>query len=284
MGPVSAIDGHLVRAHFSAHADDYDRYALVQKRVVTRLAANLAGSVTLSGLVLDVGTGTGALAAELGGAQPGRRLVLSDIAHSMTLAAARRLSGTLSCDGDAKKLPFLNNTFNAVVSSSVYQWVEDLPAAFAEVTRVLRPGGCFALALFGEQTLFELRDAHRRAVAACGSERDSHVQNFPAVAEVAAALAGAGFACRVLDSYAEVDWHPDVPALLRQLKQIGAGNAAAQRPRGLASRQIMQAMLEHYERHHRQPQGIPATYQVVWAIADKLTRCQAGAPAAGASI
>jgi malonyl-CoA O-methyltransferase len=269
MGPVSAIDGHLLRAHFSAHAGEYDRFALVQKRVVTHLAARLTGSVPLHGLVLDVGTGTGALAAELGGAQPGRRFVLTDIAHGMTRAAAQRLSGTLPCDGDARQLPFTNNAFSAVVSSSVYQWVDDLPGAFAEVARVLRPGGCFAVALFGDQTLAELRDAHRRAVVACGGERSSHVQNFPTVAEVTAALTGAGLACRDLASYTDIDWHADVPALLRQLKQIGAGNAAAQRPRGLASRQVMQHMVESYERLHRQPQGIPATYQVVWAIAGK---------------
>jgi len=269
VGPVSAIDGHLLRAHFSAHAGEYDRYALVQKRVVGQLAAHLPGNGLLHGLVLDVGTGTGALAAELGGMQPGLRFVLTDIAHGMTRAAAQRLPGTLPCDGDARKLPFGNQVFAGVVSSSVYQWVDDLPAAFAEVFRVLRPGGWFALALFGEQTLFELRDAHRRAMAACGGGRSSHVQSFPAAAEVAAALAGAGFASRDLASYTEIDWHADVPALLRQIKQIGAGNAAAERPKGLASRQVMQRMMELYELHHRQAQGIPATYEVVRAIVAK---------------
>lgn len=269
MGPVNPIDGRLLRTHFSTHAGDYDRYALVQKRVVGHLAALLATSVALRGLVLDVGTGTGALSATLGGAQPGRTFVLTDIAHGMTRAAAQRLPGTLACDGDARKLPFVNEGFEAVISSNVYQWVDDLPAAFREVSRVLRPGGCFAVALFGEQTLHELRDAHRQAVRECGSPHPSHVQSFPAATEVAAALEEAGLVCTNFSSFPEIDWHADVPTLLRQLKQIGAANAAVGQPKGLAPRQVMQRMIALYDRAHRQSHGIPASYEVVCAIAKK---------------
>lgn len=270
MGPVSAIDGRLLRTHFSAHAGEYDRYAAVQKRVVSELAARLVDSGPLHGLVLDIGTGTGALAAALGGPGSGCNFVLTDLAHGMTRAAAQRLPGTLPCDGDARKLPFVNEGFTTVVSSNVYQWVDDLPAAFQEVSRVLRPGGRFAVALFGERTLFELRDAHRQAVDECGGGHVSHVQSFPTAGEVAAALSTAGLACRHFTAYPEIDWHPSVPALLRQLKQIGASNAAADRPKGLASRQVMQKMVTLYEESHRRQQGIPATYEVVCAVAVKI--------------
>jgi malonyl-CoA O-methyltransferase len=270
MGPVRAIDGRLLRTHFSTHAGDYDSYAWVQKRVVATLAARLAVTGPLNGLVLDIGTGTGALAAELGGDKAGRGFVLTDIAHGMTLAAAHRLPCTLACDGDAIKLPFLNKSFDAVVSSNVYQWVADLPAAFCEVARVLRPGCRFAVALFGERTLFELRDAHRLAVAEFGGAHFSHVQTFPSAAEVAGALESAGLVCRDFACFPEIDWHPDVPTLLRQLKHIGASNAAADRPKGLASRQVMQRMITLYNNMHRRPEGLPATYEVVCAIAEKL--------------
>ncbi len=270
MGPVNALNNQLVRSHFSAHAGDYDRYAAVQKRVVTHLVARLAeagGADT--GPLLDIGTGTGALAAALDDCLPCRPLVLLDLAHGMTCTAAARLPGSLACDGDARHLPFRADSFATVVSSSVYQWLDDLPGAFAEVARVLRPGGCFAVALFGERTLIELRSAHRQAAAECASPHGSHVQNFPAADEVADALARAGLVCRDFASFPELDWHPDVPTLLRRLKQIGAGNAAADRPKGLASRRVMQRMLEIYEAGHRQLQGIPATYEVVCALACK---------------
>ncbi|NJC88600.1 MAG: methyltransferase domain-containing protein [Desulfuromonas sp.] len=269
MGPVSAIDGRLLRTHFSRHADDYDRYAAVQKRVVAQLAARLAACGQLTGLVLDVGTGTGALALELGGVTADRRFVLTDLAHGMTRAAAQRLPGAMACDGDARRFPFADESFTAVVSSSVYQWVDDLPNAFREVSRVLHPGGRFAVALFGERTLHELRTAHRQAVVECNSGHPSHAQNFPSPSEVTLALDAAGLILRDFACSAEIDWHPDVPALLRQLKQIGASNAAAERPHGLASRRVMQRMLEIYEAGYRLAEGIPATYEVVCAIAEK---------------
>lgn len=270
MGPVSAIDGHLVRTHFSAHAGDYDRYAVVQKQVVSDLAARLVASGPLSGLVLDIGTGTGALAAELGGSGSDCNFVLTDLAHGMTRAAAQRLPGTLPCDGDAMKLPFVNEVFTTVASSNVYQWIEDLPAAFREVSRVLCSGGRFAVALFGERTLFELRNAHRQAVTACDIDHPSHVQSFPSAAEVAAALDSAGFTRCDFTNFLKIEWHPDVPTLLRQLKRIGASNAAVDRPRGLASRQVMQKMMTIYEESHRRQHGIPATYEVVCAVAAKV--------------
>jgi malonyl-CoA O-methyltransferase len=67
----------------------------------------------------------------------------------------------------------------------------------------------------------------------------------------------------------EVEYHPDVPDLLRQLKRIGASNAAADRPRGLASRRVMQLMTKHYEATYRCAAGLPASYEVIVALAGK---------------
>jgi malonyl-CoA O-methyltransferase len=269
MATSKAIDSLMMRGNFSSHAGSYDCYASVQKRVVDCLGRRMAGLVPGNGLVLDVGTGTGALAAELIRAEPQRQLVVMDIARGMTRQAVQKLPGVFACDADARRLPFASGTFAGVVSSSVYQWVDCLPAAFAEVARVLRPGGFFALALFGEQTLHELRAAHRRAVTRHGSNRPSHVLDFPSRNEVAEALGAARLSCCDLTSAMEVEYHPSVPDLLRQLKRIGAGNASADRPRGLASRRVMQSMTKHYEAIHRCAAGLPASYEVIIALAVK---------------
>ncbi len=161
------------------------------------------------------------------------------------------------------------DSFATIVSSSVYQWVDCLPSAFSEITRVLEPGGIFALALFGEKTLFELRSSHRQAILEHDGRRSSHVQSFPTPGEVSAALTSAGLSCRDLCSSMEVEYHVDVPELLRQLKQIGASNAASDRPRGLASRRVMQSMMKIYENNYRSVGGLPASYEVIVAVAEK---------------
>ncbi len=267
--PTRAIDSQCMRGNFSKHAADYDNHASVQKRVVEHLCQYLLPLSLKAGAILDVGTGTGSLAAAVTDRWPEHPLVLMDIAHGMTNAAAQRLSTATACDADARQLPFADRTFTAILSSSVYQWVDGLPAAFTEVCRVLQPGGWFAAALFGDQTLHELRACHGQAIKACGGDKTSHVQSFPTVPEVLDALAAAGLECRHHATRMEIEYHRGVPDLLRQLKKIGASNAAADRPRGLASRRVMRFMMAAYEEQYRTTAGVPASYEVIIAVARK---------------
>ncbi|TYO98761.1 malonyl-CoA O-methyltransferase [Geothermobacter ehrlichii] len=262
------LNRQLVRRHFSSHAADYDRYARVQKRVVARLGELFAWPATCGRPVLDVGTGTGYLARRILERRPETPLVLSDLAHGMTCCARHNLGGLSAVDADAVALPFADAVFAGVVSSSVYQWVVPLEAAFAEVERVLEVNGWFVFALFGEGSLCELRQAHEQASRACGRHR-SHFQTFPSAGRVEQALARAGLRLEQLQSEREVEYHPDVPSLLRSLKRIGAGNASASRPPGLASRRVMSAMIALYERRWRCEKGIPASYEVIYGIARK---------------
>jgi malonyl-CoA O-methyltransferase len=261
------LDLDRVRRNFSCRAEEYDRYAVVQKRVVRELLERLGAEKVLSGAALEVGTGTGELTEGLLRLCPHVRPIVSDLAHGMTRLASGRLPGISSLDADAHALPVRDGALGLLYSTSVYQWVEDLPLAFREAARVLVPGGLFACALFAERTLWELREAHRLAASEQGGH--SHTQSFPSESEVRSALEGAGFASIEIASCDEIDLHPDVPSLLRALKRIGAGNAAADRPEGLSPRRIIQRMIESYEEKHRRDGFIPATYQVLYVMARK---------------
>jgi ubiquinone/menaquinone biosynthesis C-methylase UbiE len=61
-------------------------------------------------------------------------------------------------------LPFEDNTFDLVMSSLSLHWINDLPACMTEVMRVLKPNGAFVGALFGGETLPELRWVCRRYI------------------------------------------------------------------------------------------------------------------------
>lgn len=265
----SSVDTLQVRRHFSSHAEEYDRYAVIQKKVVVDLLELLRSCVRVGGPVLEVGCGTGTLSRHISAQLPELPLTVSDIAHGMTRHAARTVPGIAAVDADAQDLPFCNAGFGLVLSSSVYQWVNDLPRAFAEGARVLAPGGRFAFALFGEKTLHELRESHRLAVVEAGGCRPSHAQDFPAGTEVRRALVGAGFAEVSVRSVYEVETHPEVEDLLRNLKRIGAQNAVGRRPRGLSSRRVMQRMIRLYRERHGTEGNIPATYEVIYGMGCK---------------
>lgn len=258
------LDRRQVRQHFSSHANEYNRYAQVQQRVVRRLVDLLASSPGKLTQGLEVGSGTGLLSQRFCGFFPESKLVMSDIAHGMSCQSQKALPEVPVCDADALALPFASDSFDFLISSSVYQWVDDLPVAFSEALRVLQAEGLFGLALFGERTLYELRSSHQQALP----RRESHVQTFPTLESVEKAL-GDDFVVEKLLSEDEVEWHADVPDLLRNLKRIGAQNASTRKPQGLASRRTMKAMFECYQKEYGENRGVPATYQVIYLLARK---------------
>jgi 2-polyprenyl-6-hydroxyphenyl methylase / 3-demethylubiquinone-9 3-methyltransferase len=94
--------------------------------------------------VLDAGCGGGLVARELAAA--GAEVVGVDRSQG-SLGVARRAVGSIGsfapAQGRLERLPFAAGAFDAVVAADVLEHLPDLPAAVAELARVLRPGGSF---------------------------------------------------------------------------------------------------------------------------------------------
>ncbi len=58
---------------------------------------------------------------------------------------------------DEEALPFEPESFDLVMSSLSLHWVNQLPSTFFQIMRSLRKDGVFIGALFGGETLYELR-------------------------------------------------------------------------------------------------------------------------------
>lgn len=266
------IDRHKVKHSFHRQAVEYDAHAAVQKRVVDRFLHILTEEGNSPARILDVGAGTGLLARHLADRHPTALLSCVDLAPGMAATARQRLgSRALVAVADAEHLPFADASFDCVVSTSTFQWLTTLDAAFAEAWRVLAPGGLFAFALFGHGTFHELKASYRAALATAGREREDRTQRFFTGDDVRAALERTGFEARRLGSEDEVEWHPDVPAFLRSVKRVGAGNASPLRGRGLAERRVMMEMMRVYGERYGAERGIPATYTVVYGVGIKRT-------------
>lgn len=113
-----------------------------QRRIVVDALAPAPGE-----RVLDIGSGPGLMAVELAAAVgPEGRVEGIDPSESMLAIAGEQQPAPASApitftSGHATAIPFAEDTFDAVVSTQVYEYVSDIPAALAQAHRVLAPGG-----------------------------------------------------------------------------------------------------------------------------------------------
>lgn len=280
------FDHRQVGRAFSRAAAHYDEAAALQREVGERLAESLpyfedpALGARTPQVVLDVGCGTGFGTALLQARWPKAQVVGVDLAPGMVREARSRLGKrrglfdfsrrpAFVC-ADAARLPLRDASVDVLFSNLCLQWVEDLPAVFAGFRRVLKPDGLMLVSTFGQQTLVELREAFAQADDA------PHVSPFIDIAGFGDALIAAGFRDPVLDRDVFRLGHDDVASIMRELRTLGATNAATTRRRALTGRARFARAAQAYDAMRDADGRLPVTWEVIYA--------QAWGPAPGAPI
>jgi ubiquinone/menaquinone biosynthesis C-methylase UbiE len=131
---------------FNAKAQSWDSKYRANGPLAYRAAAFsalLAGRVNSGARVLDFGGGTGAISSAL--ARQGFQMTVCDLSEGM-LAAGKELYSSQGIDWvllpqEWKHLPFADRQFDAIIASSVFEYLEDVANVLAESARVLQPGG-----------------------------------------------------------------------------------------------------------------------------------------------
>lgn len=259
------VDKAQLARRFGAAARHYDAHARFQQEVGQALLARMSTAGIREGQAgcgLDLGCGTGFFLPELAGRC--RRLHGLDLAPGMLAQAARRGSGAWLLCGDAEALPFADQSLDWVFSSLALQWCERPARAFAELHRVLKPGGQLLFSTLLAESLWQLREAWRTVDGA------AHVNRFLALSQLRDAVQAGGFRLPAAEGEGaarleSLTWSLAYPALgdlLRDLKGIGASQVNDGRSQGLGNRQRLRRLGEAYERY-RQPDGLlTASYQV----------------------
>ncbi|MFA4905272.1 MAG: methyltransferase domain-containing protein [Candidatus Margulisiibacteriota bacterium] len=147
------IDKEKVKKHFSRGAKNYDINAHLHRRIIDDLLGFLPNTKPLN--IADLGCGTGLLTAEIKKKYPRARIVGVDLAPGMIEVAKTKVLGTEFVEFDVEDLPFEHSSFDLLVSSSSFQWM-DTEKVIKEAGRVLKPGGQLVFSTFGEGTLKEL--------------------------------------------------------------------------------------------------------------------------------
>jgi arsenite methyltransferase len=156
-------------------------------------------SLTAGERVLDIGSGPGLLAYDMAAAVGPKGCVCGiDASSSMVAMASRRCADLEWAEfriGDATKLPYPDQSFDVAVSTQVYEFVADVPAALAELNRVLRPGARAAIldTDYGSLVIHTENSGRMARVLAAWDEHFVH-PNLPRI--LSQQLRQAGFAMR----------------------------------------------------------------------------------------
>lgn len=253
---------HRIRQAFDQAATTYDEAADVQREVCDRLASYFeqVGPGFEPGAILDAGCGTGYGVHWLEQRWPCAELSLVDFAPGMLLASQTRSPQARRVCADIEALPFADGRFDLYWSSLAWQW-NDPGRCLAEARRILTPEGMLAVATLGTGNFPELRHAFAEI------DDYSHVLAIPDPERLLAGCQIGSWQVRLWQRHPVRRYYPDLRALLRRVKAVGAREVEQRRPAPF-SRAAWQAITDRYERL-REAGGLPLTYDVVWLIADR---------------
>ena len=251
-----------VRKAFTDAADQYDILTSLHKEIGRELVKkNIRREANF---VLDVGTGTGYIANKAKFFFPNATIVGLDIAEGMIEKAAQTHEGIKWIQADGESLPFNDQTFDIIFSNLAYQWIPDLPKAFAQARRVLADGGSFNGTLFGAKTCEELFSS----LAAVNPSLS--IRRLVTVDDVRKTLNAVGFRdVRVDYELIKVEFK-DIWELLGWFKSIGANQLP--REEAFIGKDTLSKAGEYYQQHYPYNDGICASFEVIWFEARNVAK------------
>ena len=273
--PVYGFDrgtGRRDKAHMSAPRV-FDRLLLRQRR--HRARALGAATFLIDRVAEDMGDRLAAvlrrfdLAVDLGSPTEAVRRMLGARAGAIVAVDAVRqhLAGHagLKVAADEEALPFADASLDLVVSALALQAVNDLPGALVQIRRALKPDGLFLAALFGGETLTELRQSFAEAESEMESGVSPRVAPFADTREAGALLQRAGFALPVADVERITVRYASPLALMQDLRRMGATNVLLERRRKPLKRATLQRTAEIYAQRFSDTDGrLRASFEIVW--------------------
>lgn len=185
-------------------------------------------------------------------------------------------------DNEQAPIPIEDGTLDLVISSGALHWVNDLPLLLRRAARLLKPDGLFLAAMFGGDTLQELRISLQLAEDEMRGRLAPRISPMVRLRDAAGLVSGAGLALTTADVDRIIVPFTDMFALMRHLKGMGETNALTTREIHCGRKVFERASRIYEERYgFTDEQGrkcVPATFEVVhmngWAPAVSQPRAK----------
>ncbi|XP_040837756.1 arginine-hydroxylase NDUFAF5, mitochondrial isoform X2 [Ochotona curzoniae] len=247
-GALNIFDRQLKRKqkNWAARQPESTQCDYLKEEVGSRIADRVYDIARDFPLALDVGSGRGYIAQHL---------------NKLSLFHCRKLLGSFSRQTLQKML--------------CLHWVNDLPRALEQIHYVLKPDGVFIGAMFGGDTLYELRCSLQLAETEREGGFSPHVSPFTAVNDLGHLLGRAGFNTLTVDTDEIQVNYPGMFELMQDLQGMGESNCSWNRKALLHRDTMLAAAAVYREMYGNEDGSVPATYQIYYMIGWKYHESQA---------
>lgn len=230
----------MLAKRFSQAAPTFDRYAVFQQELGSRLIERLSFLEINPSLLLDLGSGTGFHTDTLSKRYPQATVLQCDFSIGMLQVAPKRFPRLC---GNATTLPLPDNSIDFVFANCLLPWISEPQLLFREVKRVLRSGGLFLFSSVGPDTLIELKTVLQQLIST------EQIPTFMDLHEVGDLLVQTGFHNPVMETEKLIFTYRTPIDLLRDLWKTGSYKAQLPLNKSLVY-QINQAYLAFVQDKH----------------------------------
>ena len=145
--------------------------------------------------------------------------------------------------------------------------VNDLPGTLLQIKNALKPDGLFIAALFGGETLHELRTSLSETEMELRGGLSPRVFPFADKQEMGALLQRAGFSLPVVDSEIVTVTYENMFKLLSDIRGMGEGNIIAARDKRYVGKEFFIKAAQHYAENFSESDGrIAASFEIIFLI------------------
>lgn len=245
---------------FEQIANRYDRHAVLENEVGQRLSERLVFQRIEPRSIVDLGCGTGTLAARLKRQYRPAEVLGIDISAAMCRRTRHRSTWRrplrVVC-ADLCALPLAAGSVDLLISNLALPWCTDFAAIFAGFRRVLRPGGLLLFSSLGPASMREWRslDEWPGVLHPDAGFVDMH--------ELGDVLVAAGFAEPVMDSEIVTLSYRNLDDLIDDLDATGASSHLLDWP---PQEPFLDALRKAYP-PSVQPAQLPLSWEIVYGMA-----------------
>jgi len=259
MSAPQLFDRALLARRLRRAAPSFAQAAFLKERVSEDMLDTLSAINRSFPLALDLGARGGVF---------GRMLKESPVADKIDLLIEADLTDAMLPGAgvvlDAEALPFGDERLNLIVSGLMLHAVDDLPGLLAQALRALAPDGLFIGALFGGETLKELRACLMEAEIEARGGYGPRIAPFAESPDLIELLKRIGYAMPVVDSDRISVSYEHPMRLLADLRRMGETNVLIERPRKGLNKAILTRMCELYAERFSDAEGrVTATFEIV---------------------